>query len=290
MIMPYTFKIEPGKQVRLKDYDPDYDSGLDRDEGKAEFDKFNVELDVLQEELYAAGRHSVLMVLQGMDTSGKDGAIRNVLLNVNPQGCRVESFKVPTEEELAHDFLWRVHKVAPRKGMLGVFNRSHYEDVLVVRVHKLVPEQVWKARYEQINAFERLLADNGTIILKFFLHISKQEQEQRLLDREKEIDKAWKLSAGDWRERTYWNDYQKAYEDALTRCSSNDAPWYVVPANRKWFRNLAISEALVAKLKEYRGEWRAALKEMSERRRAELAALRAEKDQGARSKRLEANK
>jgi PPK2 family polyphosphate:nucleotide phosphotransferase len=214
-----------------------------------------------------------------MDTSGKDGAIRNVLLNVNPQGCRVESFKVPTEEELAHDFLWRVHKVAPRKGMLGVFNRSHYEDVLVVRVHKLVPEQVWKARYEQINAFERLLADNGTIILKFFLHISKQEQEQRLLDREKEVDKAWKLAAGDWRERAYWDDYQKAYEDALTRCNRDYAPWYIVPANRKWFRNLAISEALVATLKEYRGEWRAALKKMSERRRAELAALRAEKDQ-----------
>jgi PPK2 family polyphosphate:nucleotide phosphotransferase len=277
--MPYAFKIEPGKKVRLKDYDPNYDAGLDKAEGQAKFAKLNLELDVLQEELYAAGLHSVLMVLQGMDTSGKDGAIRNVLLNVNPQGCRVESFKVPTEEELAHDFLWRVHKVAPRKCMLGVFNRSHYEDVLVVRVHKLVPEPVWKARYEHINSFERLLADTGTIILKFFLHISKEEQEQRLLDREKEVDKAWKLAAGDWRERAYWDDYQKAYEDALTRCNRDYAPWYIVPANRKWFRNLAISEALVATLKEYRGEWRAALKKMSERRRAELAALRAEKDQ-----------
>jgi PPK2 family polyphosphate:nucleotide phosphotransferase len=278
--MPYTLKIEPGKKVKLKDYDPSYDAGLDKEQGKAEFAKLNAELDALQEELYAAGKHSVLMVLQGMDTSGKDGAIRNVLLNVNPQGCRVESFKVPTEEELAHDFLWRVHQVAPRKGILGVFNRSHYEDVLVVRVHKLVPEQVWKGRYEQINNFERLLADNHTIILKFFLHISKDEQEQRLLAREQEVEKAWKLSAGDWRERTYWDDYQHAYEDALTRCSSDYAPWYIVPANRKWFRNLAISEALVTRLKEYRGEWRAALKEMSERGRAELAALRAEKDKG----------
>jgi PPK2 family polyphosphate:nucleotide phosphotransferase len=275
--MPYAFKIEPGKKVKLKDYDPDHDGGLDKEQGKAEFVKLNAELDVLQEELYAAGKNSVLMVLQGMDTSGKDGAIRNVLLNVNPQGCRVESFKVPTEEELAHDFLWRVHKVTPRTGILGVFNRSHYEDVLVVRVHKLVPEQVWKARYDQINNFERLLADNHTIIVKFFLHISKEEQEQRLLAREQEVEKAWKLSAGDWREREYWDDYQKAYEDALTRCSSDHAPWYIVPANRKWFRNLAIGEALVTRLKEYRGEWRAALKEMSERGRAELAALRAEK-------------
>src|SRR5262245_44291422 len=275
--MPYTFKIEPGKKVKLKDYDPNYNAGLDREAGKTEFANLNGELDVLQEELYAAGLHSVLMVLQGMDTSGKDGAIRNVLLNVNPQGCRVESFKVPTAEELAHDFLWRVHKVAPPKGILGVFNRSHYEDVLVVRVHKLAPEQVWKARYDQINNFERLLADNGTIILKFFLHISKDEQEQRLLAREQEVEKAWKLSAGDWRERTYWDDYQKAYEDALSRCSTDQAPWYVVPANRKWFRNLAISEALVMRLKEYRGEWRVALKQLSERGRAELAALRAEK-------------
>jgi PPK2 family polyphosphate:nucleotide phosphotransferase len=279
--MPYTFKIEPGKQVKLKDYDPDYDAGLDKEKGKAEFAKFNLELDVLQEELYAAGIHSILMVLQGMDTSGKDGAIRKVLLNVNPQGCRVESFKVPTEEELAHDFLWRVHKVTPRKGIIGVFNRSHYEDVLVVRVHKLVPEQVWKGRYEHINNFERLLADNHTIILKFFLHISKAEQEQRLLAREEEIEKAWKLSAGDWREREYWGDYQKAYEDALTRCSTSYAPWYIVPANRKWFRDLAIAEALATTLKEYRSEWRARLKEMSERGRAELAALRAENSKRA---------
>jgi PPK2 family polyphosphate:nucleotide phosphotransferase len=271
--MPYAFKVAPGKKVELKDYDPDYNAGLDKEQGRAEFARLNAELDVLQEELYAAGQHSVLMILQGMDTSGKDGAIRNVLLNVNPQGCRV-----PTEEELAHDFLWRVHKVAPRKGILGVFNRSHYEDVLVVRVHKLAPEHVWKARYDQINNFEQLLAASGTIILKFFLHISKKEQQERLLAREQEVEKAWKLSAGDWRERTYWDDYQAAYEDALSRCSTEAAPWYIVPANRKWYRNLAISEALVTTLRGYRDEWRATLREMSERGRAELEAYRAEND------------
>ena len=274
--MPYAFKIAPDSKVKLKDYDPQHNAGLDKQQGQKQFAQLNAELDVLQEELYAAAKHSVLMILQGMDTSGKDGAIRNVLLNVNPQGCRVESFKVPTEDELAHDFLWRVHRVAPRKGMLTVFNRSHYEDVLVVRVHELAPKQVWKARYDQINNFERLLAGSGTIILKFFLHISKDAQEQRLLAREQEIEKAWKLSAGDWRERAYWDEYQKAYEDVLSRCSSDVAPWYIVPADRKWYRNLAISEALVSALKGYQDEWRATLREMSERGRAELAALRAE--------------
>ncbi|HEX5688962.1 MAG TPA: polyphosphate kinase 2 family protein, partial [Roseiflexaceae bacterium] len=276
-LMPYTFKVAPDKKVKLKDYDPQHNAGLDKQQGEKLFAKLNAELDVLQEELYAAGTHSVLMILQGMDTSGKDGAIRNVLVNVNPQGCRVESFKVPTEEELAHDFLWRVHRVTPRTGMLTVFNRSHYEDVLVVRVHDLAPKEVWQARYDQINNFEQLLAANRTIILKFFLHISKGEQEERLLAREQEVEKAWKLSAGDWREREYWDDYQNAYEDVLSRCSTEAAPWYIVPANRKWYRNLAISEALVDTLKGHRDQWRAKLQEMSEAGRAELAALRAEK-------------
>jgi PPK2 family polyphosphate:nucleotide phosphotransferase len=210
-----------------------------------------------------------------MDTSGKDGAIRSVLDAVDPQGCRVESFKVPTAEELAHDFMWRVHAVTPRKGMIGVFNRSHYEDVLVVRVHELVPEKVWRARYDHINHFERLLADSDTLILKFFLHISKKEQEQRLLEREQDVTKAWKLSAGDWRERERWDEYQRAYEDAIERCSTDAAPWYVVPANRKWFRNLAIAEVLVDTLEHYQDDWRAALKKLSEERLAELAAFRA---------------
>jgi PPK2 family polyphosphate:nucleotide phosphotransferase len=272
--MAYAARIEPGTRVRLKDYDPSESGGMDKAAGVARFEELNAELDVMQEELHAAGVNSVLMVLQGMDTSGKDGAIRAVMRNLNPQGVRVESFKVPTDEELAHDFLWRVHKVTPGKGQFGVFNRSHYEDVLVVRVHDLVPGKVWQARYEHINQFEALLADSGTIILKFFLHISKKEQEERLHEREEEVGKAWKLSAGDWREREKWDEYQEAYEDALSKCSTKAAPWYVVPADRKWFRNLAITEVLVKTLGGYRDRWKAALEELSQAKLAELAAYR----------------
>ncbi|HEX6037313.1 polyphosphate kinase 2 family protein [Longimicrobium sp.] len=275
--MPYTHRVTPGSHVKLKDHDAGETAGLDKAAGHARFAELNAELDTLQEEMYAAGRNSVLMILQGMDTSGKDGAIRAVMANLNPQGCRVESFKVPTEHELAHDFLWRVHRVTPELGMFGVFNRSHYEDVLVVRVHDLVPRDVWKQRYEQINAFESLLAANGTIVLKFFLHISRKEQEERLLAREQELGKAWKLSAGDWREREHWDAYQEAYEDALSRCSTDVAPWYVVPANRKWFRNLAITETLVETLRPYRPSWKQALEEMSRARLAELAAYRSQR-------------
>ena len=274
--MSYAYKIESDKKIRLNDYDPDYNAGLDKAEGEVQFAMLNTQLDELQEELYAAGQHSVLMVLQGMDTSGKDGTIRKVLLNVNPQGCRVESFKVPTEEELAHDFLWRAHRVTPRKGMLGVFNRSYYEDVLVVRVHKLVPGKTWKARYDQINDFERMLVANDTIVVKIFLHISKEEQEQRLLAREQDVTKAWKLSAGDWREREHWDEYIAAYEDVLCRCSTSAAPWYIVPANKKWYRNLAVSEALVERLREHREGGRATLQSMSQAGIEELAAMRAE--------------
>jgi PPK2 family polyphosphate:nucleotide phosphotransferase len=275
--MPYAHRVAPGSRVKLKDHDAGDTSGLEKEQGQARFADLNAELDALQEEMYAAGRNSVLMILQGMDTSGKDGAIRSVMANLNPQGCRVESFKVPTEHELAHDFLWRVHRVTPELGMFGVFNRSHYEDVLIVRVHELVPRDVWKARYEHINAFESLLASSGTIILKFFLHISKEEQEKRLREREEEVGKAWKLSAGDWREREHWDAYTEAYEDALTRCSTDAAPWYVVPADRKWFRNLAITETLVETLRPYRDAWKEALEAMSRERLAELAAYRAER-------------
>src|SRR5689334_22687717 len=215
--MDHAIKIAPGKSVRLQDYDPNANGGMNKEAGLVKLAKLTAELGALQEELYAAGQNSVLVILQGIDTSGKDGTIRKVLADVNPQGCRVESFKVPTEEELAHDFLWRAHRVVPRRGMIGVFNRSHYEDVLVVRVHKLVPGKTWRTRYEQINAFESILAANNTIILKFFLHISKDEQEQRLLAREQEVEKAWKLAAGDWQERQYWEDYIKAYEDVLSK-------------------------------------------------------------------------
>ncbi|HEY0025431.1 MAG TPA: polyphosphate kinase 2 family protein [Longimicrobium sp.] len=272
--MSYAQRIEPGTRVSLGGIDPRDTSGVGKAQGQERFVALNAELAGLQELLYAAGTHGVLMILQGMDTSGKDGAVRGVLMNVNPQGCRVESFKVPTEEDLAHDFLWRVHKVTPGKGMLGVFNRSHYEDVLIARVHRFIPEEVWRARYEQINQFEQMLAASGTVILKFFLHISKDEQEKRLMEREQDPTKAWKLSASDWRERQYWDDYQRAYEDAISNCSTPHAPWYVVPADKKWFRNLAIAEVLAGTLRQHVPTWRAALDAMSAARVAELRTYR----------------
>ncbi len=226
----------------------------------------------------AAQHHSLLMILQGMDTSGKDGTIRHVFSHVNPQGCNVHSFKEPTQEELLHDFLWRVHKVTPARGVMGIFNRSHYEDVLVVRVHNLVPEKVWRHRYDQINHFEKLLADSNTIILKFFLHISKEEQEQRLLARERDKDKAWKIAASDWAERKYWDAYQQAYEDALSKCSTAYAPWYIVPANHKWYRNIAIAHTLVHTMRQYKDEWKAQLEERGKRELARLQQMRASKE------------
>ncbi|MBC8160604.1 MAG: polyphosphate kinase 2 family protein [Roseiflexaceae bacterium] len=277
--MKYVHVVEPGKKFKLNKISSEAPKGVVREEAEASFVALASELGEIQEELYAAGKHSVLIILQGMDTSGKDGAIRNVLREVSPQGLRVESFKVPTEEELAHDFLWRVHRHAPRKGMLTVFNRSHYEDVLVVRVHKLVGKKSWSRRYDQINEFEELLSENGTIILKFFLHISKQEQEQRLLAREQDMAKAWKLSAGDWQEREHWDDYAEAYEDALLNCSTDAAPWHVVPADQKWFRNLAMTEAIVDRLQNYRKDWKKTLQRMSQERLAELAAFREQASQ-----------
>jgi PPK2 family polyphosphate:nucleotide phosphotransferase len=254
--MHYLWKIDDGSKIKLKDYDPgDIEKHIDRAFADAELEKLSNELSELQELMAAAQHHSLLVILQGMDTSGKDGTIRRVLSHVNPQGCQVVSFKEPTGEELAHDFLWRVHKVTPRLGIMGIFNRSHYEDVLVARVHNLVPEKVWSKRYDQINDFEQLLACNRTIILKFFLHISYEEQEQRLLAREQDKQKAWKLAASDWTERRYWNDYQAAYEDAISNCSSKEAPWYIVPANHKWYRNLAVAHAITDVMRAYKDEW-----------------------------------
>ena len=270
--MAYVWKVDPDSPVKLKDYDPDsIDEVTDRASAEVELQKLSDELSDLQEMLSAAQLHSMLVVLQGMDTSGKDGTIRHVFSHVNPQGCYVNSFKVPTEEELAHDFLWRVHKVTPMKGKLGIFNRSHYEDVLVVRVHNLVPQETWKRRYKEINHFEDLLAKNGTIILKFYLHISYEEQERRLLAREQDIDKAWKIDANDWNERKYWKDYQEAYEAALSECSMDRSPWYIVPANHKWYRNLAVAHTMVHEMHKYKDEWRAALEE---RGRRELELLK----------------
>lgn len=273
--MDYVWKLDSGKKVSLKDYDPSFSAKLKKDESPDLLDKYNRELAELQEILYAAGHNSILIVLQGMDTSGKDGTIAHVMSHVNPQGCRVTSFKAPTADELAHDFLWRVHANTPAKGMMGIFNRSHYEDVLIVRVHNLLPEGDWKANYDHINNFEKLLAGTGTIIFKFFLHISKDEQAERLQDREDDKEKRWKINAGDYKERDFWKDYQEAYEDLLEKCSTPYAPWYIVPADRKWFRNLAIARTLVENLRPYRKEWEKALEERGQEAYDELLQYRA---------------
>jgi len=240
------FTLPPGSEFDLQDFSPAFTGILrDGDEARDRM-KDNLEhLTDLQEMLYAQGKHALLIVLQGMDTSGKDGTIKHVMGAFNPQGVQVSPFKVPTEEELAHDFLWRVHKVTPGRGMIGIFNRSHYEDVLVVRVLKLAPENVWRRRYEHINAFERLLADNGVTIVKFFLHISPGEQAQRFRKRQKKPSKQWKFSPGDLEMRKLWDEYMAAFEDALTKCNTDYAPRYVIPADRKWFRNFVVSDILV---------------------------------------------
>lgn len=245
------YRVSPKDLIKLKDWDANESSEFSGDKvaRKERLLKLNTELDTLQETLYAENKHKVLVVLQGMDTSGKDGVIRHVFEGVNPQGVSVAAFKVPTPEELAHDYLWRIHKMAPAKGEIVIFNRSHYEDVLVVRVHDLVPKQVWKKRYAQINAFEHLLADEGTTILKFYLHIDLDEQKLRLTERLEDKTKQWKFNVGDLAERKLWSEYMKAYEDVLNHTSTPWAPWYIVPANRKWYRNLVIGEVLVETLK-----------------------------------------
>lgn len=252
------YRVKPDDKIRLKDWDPaddgEYKNG-EKDEGEERLLELNAELEELQELLFAEGKHKILIVLQGMDTSGKDGVIRHVFDGVNPQGVRVASFKVPTSEELSHDYLWRVHKQVPGKGEIVIFNRSHYEDVLVVRVHSLVPEAVWKKRYQQISEFEELLAEEGTTILKFFLHIDLEEQRERLLARIDEPAKNWKFNPGDLDERKLWGKYQKAYEDVLSQTSQDYAPWIIVPANRKWYRDLVISAILVDTLKDLKMEF-----------------------------------
>jgi PPK2 family polyphosphate:nucleotide phosphotransferase len=245
------YRVKPGEHVRLHQVDPDDTGGFDGDknEGNEILDKLTDELEVLQERLYAEHKHSVLIILQGMDTSGKDGTIEHVFEGVNPQGVRVASFKAPTPIELEHDFLWRIHQKTPARGEIVIFNRSHYEDVLVVRVREFAPERIWSRRYAYINDFERLLTGEGTIVLKFFLHISQDEQKQRFLERLEDPDKRWKFNPDDLKERKRWDSYQAAYEDALSMTSTEWAPWYIVPANRKWFRNLLIARVLVDTLK-----------------------------------------
>jgi len=245
------YKIKPNQKINLDDWDPNDTSAYNGNKHDARFrlSELCAQLEQLQELLWAEGKHKLLVMLQAMDTGGKDGTIRHVFEGVNPQGVRVANFKVPTPEELAHDYLWRVHKQTPGNGEIVIFNRSHYEDVLVVRVHNLVPEQTWTKRYNQINAFERMLAEEGTTILKFYLHIDRQEQKERLQARLDEPDKRWKFNRGDLKERALWSEYQKAYETVLNKTSTKYAPWYIVPANKKWYRNLVIATVMVNTLK-----------------------------------------
>ena len=234
------------KSFRLADHDPDDTAGFSDDPAAIAHAAKNTEkLEKLQNVLYAEHKRSVLIVLQGMDAAGKDGTVKHVLSGVNPQGCEVTSFKEPSHEEQDHDFLWRVHKAVPPRGRIGVFNRSHYEDVLVVRVHNLVPKDVWSDRYRQIRDFEDMLHQNGVVVLKFFLNISKAEQEKRFQARLDDPDKKWKSSPADFAERKFWDEYQEAYQDALQKTSRSYAPWYVIPANHKWYRDVAVSQILV---------------------------------------------
>jgi PPK2 family polyphosphate:nucleotide phosphotransferase len=246
------YRVRPGQKVDLEDYDPE-DTALVRggkEEAADKSAKVQTRLAGLQELLFASHEWKLLIVLQGMDTSGKDGTIRHVMGGFNASGTRVASFRKPTADELEHDYLWRVHRQVPGKGEVVVFNRSHYEDVLIVRVHDLVPKAVWKQRYEHIRNFEQMLADEGCVILKFFLHISKEEQRKRLQARLDDPDKRWKFQQSDLEERELWGEYRKAYEAALSKTSTEDAPWYVVPSNQKWYRNHVIGSVVADALEE----------------------------------------
>ena len=240
-----TYRVKPGKKVDLDSWKTNDDGDWERADAEQRTEELNGRLEELQELLYAEGKHKVLVVIQATDTGGKDGTIRHVFDKVNPQGVKVASFKRPTDEELAHDYLWRVHQKTPKSGEITIFNRSHYEDVLVVRVHDIVPKDRWSRRYDHINNFEQLLADEGTTIIKLFLHISKDEQRERLQARIDTPHKNWKFESGDLREREHWDDYQEAFRVMLERTSTDDAPWYVIPADRKWFRTMLVSEIIV---------------------------------------------
>ena len=236
------FRVEPGSKVDLAKVDAGFkDKHESHEQALPEIEACNQKLHDLQYLMYAEGKRSLLICLQGRDAAGKDGTINHVLGAMNPQGCPVTGFKVPSKEEAAHDFLWRYHQATPAKGQVAIFNRSHYEDVLVVRVHNLVPRQVWSKRYEHINNFEKLLYDNGTHILKFYLHIDAEEELERFKIRIDDPARHWKISDGDYAERPFWDAYTAAFEDALSKCSTKHAPWFIIPSNHKWFRNLAIS-------------------------------------------------
>jgi PPK2 family polyphosphate:nucleotide phosphotransferase len=262
------------KKIHLDDFDPGDTAGLSKDEGVERLEKLGRELAELTNLLAFAGQHALLVVLQGRDASGKDGAVRKILEYGNVLNARICPFKAPSSEELAHDFLWRVHKQTPAKGTIALFNRSHYEDVIAVRVHDLCPREIWEPRYEQINEFERLLVSSGTIVLKFFLNVSKGEQRKRLEEREEDPLTAWKLNVNDWKEIPLWDATSAAYEDVLRHCSSPELPWYVVPADHKWFRNLVVVDRIVQALQPYRDGWLEKLKSVRKEALAEIAPLR----------------
>lgn len=243
-----SYRVKPGQPAQLQDRPTRADGGLEKGDGKALLKKTRRRLAELQELLYAEHRHALLVILQGMDASGKDGTIRRVFGPVNPQGVRVWSFKAPTEAELDRDFLWRIHQRTPAHGMIGVFNRSHYEDVLIARTKRLVKPSVWRQRYDQINAFESLLTSDRTHVIKFMLHISNEYQARQFRERLDDPAKHWKFNPDDLAERKRWDDYMQAYEDALRRCSTEQAPWYVVPNERRWFGSLLIASVLVERL------------------------------------------
>jgi len=244
-------RVISGESFSLKQHDAAETFDLAKHKAEKELKDHVKQLAELHELLYAENKRALLIVFQGMDASGKDGTIRHVMSGVNPQGCTVTSFKQPSAKELEHDFLWRIHAAVPEKGSIGIFNRSQYEDVLVVRVHGLVPKEIWQARYDQINAFERILAENDVTILKFFLHISRDEQEKRFQQRVEDPQKNWKISPADFREREYWGEYQKAYQDAIANCSTKEAPWYIIPSDHKWFRNYCVSHIIVRTLQSF---------------------------------------
>ena len=248
-------RVKPGAHIRLEERDLGDTSGWDKDDAEEQTAKELERLAALQDRLWAEAKHPILVVLQGIDAAGKDGTIKKVMTAFNPQGSPVTSFKVPSAEELAHDFLWRVHKAVPRKGEIGIFNRSHYEEVLVVRVHDLVPKAVWSERYDLINDFERLLVETGTTVVKFFLAIDKDEQRERFQARYDDPTKRWKFSMGDLAERKLWDDYQKAFDDMLDKTSTDIAPWYLIPANKKWFRDLAVSTILADTIDDLKPEY-----------------------------------
>src|SRR4051812_2270074 len=272
--MPSTVFRKSGERVRLDEIPTEPPKGVTKAKVRERLDALGEELFDLQDDLWGAKLNGVVVVLQGRDTAGKDGTIKHVAGYLNPRGVSIVSFGVPTAEERAHDFLWRVHRHTPRLGEFAIFNRSHYEDVLAVRVHDLVPKALWKVRYDHIAQFEALLAQHGTIVLKYFLHITKDEQKGRLLEREKDPASAWKLNPNDWKERDYWDEYTEAYEDAISRTAAKHAPWRVVPANAKWYRNLVIAESIVEALRGKRKDWRKKLEQVAAEAKGALAAYR----------------